>query len=207
MKIPSPSKEILMWITHIGCLIPLGLMGYRLTSGAFIPDPIKEFTLWTGKTALILLMLTLTVTPLNTLFKWRQTIPLRRWLGLYTFFYASIHMSIFLFIDYGLDLNILTDAFLEKKYALAGLTAFLIMIPQAITSTKGWQRRLGKKWTTLHWWVYIAAIAVVVHFIWLTKQGVLEPWFYGLLLAILFIMRQKNIRKWLSNQKWLPNIG
>jgi sulfoxide reductase heme-binding subunit YedZ len=207
MKIPSPSKNVLMVIGHIAALLPLAWMAYMLFGPLFIIDPIKEFTLFTGKTALILLMVTLAVTPLNTLFKWRQTIPLRRWLGLYTFFYAAIHMSIFVFVDYGLDLQILIDAFLEKKFALAGFTAFLLMAPLALTSTKGWQRRLGKRWKQLHWLVYIAGIAAVTHYVWLTKQGVLEPWFYALLLAVLLVMRFSPIRKWLSAQKWLPKIG
>ena len=147
MKIPSPSKTVLRVLTHIGALLPLAWIAYRIFGPGFIIDPIKEFTLFTGKTALILLMLTLAITPLNTLFKWRQTIPLRRWLGLYTFLYALIHFCIFIFLDYGLNFDILVQAFLEKKYALAGFTAFVIMIPLSPTSTKGWPTRLGKPWS------------------------------------------------------------
>ena len=152
-------------------------------------------------------MLTLAITPLNTLFKWRQTIPLRQWLGIYTFAYATIHFGIFIFLDYSLDLSVLVGAFLEKKFALAGFTAFLLMLPLALTSTKGWQKRLGRGWTQLHYLIYPAAIAAVVHFVWLTKQGVLQPWYFAILLTLLLSMRITPIRKWLSAQNWVPKIG
>lgn len=186
--------------THIGALIPLAWMLFDFFTGNYGPDPIREFTLRTGKTALILLLLSLSCTPVNTVFKFRQALKLRRPLGVYSFMYASIHFAIFIGVDYFFDFTLIKDALLEKRYAIVGLTTGLILLSLALTSTKGWQRRLKKNWKRLHRLAYVAGVLAVVHYIWLVKQGVSQPWFYAAALALLLTLRIKPVRRWASTR-------
>jgi sulfoxide reductase heme-binding subunit YedZ len=194
VKIKPPT--LLQALAHIGALIPLALMIWDVFSGNYGPDPIREFTLRTGKSALVLLILSLACTPINTLFKYGQVLRLRKPLGLYAFLYASIHFAIFIGVDYGFNMKLIQDALLEKRYALAGLTTGLILIPLAITSTRGWMKRLGKNWKKLHRLVYLAGILAVVHYVWLVKQGVSQPWVFAGILLLLLSLRIKPIKTW-----------
>lgn len=180
---------------HMGSLIPLALILWDIGTNNFGPDPIRDFTLRTGKTALVLLLLSLACTPVNTLFKFKQVLKLRRPLGLYSFFYASIHFAIFIGVDYYFDFSLIQSALLEKRFAIVGLTTGLILLTLAITSTLGWQRRLKKNWKKLHSLAYVAGILAVVHYIWLVKQGVLQPWIFAAILLVLLSLRLPAIRK------------
>ena len=119
----------------------------------------------------------------------KQALPLRRPLGLYAFFYVCLHLLIFVGVDYGLDWQLIKEAIVEKRYVLVGFTAFLLLLPLAITSTKGWQRRLGKRWKKLHRLVYLAAPLAVIHFVWLVKADIREPLLYGAAVAALLLLR------------------
>jgi len=185
-------------IAHIGAWIPLLVGLWDLWQGNLGPDIIREGTLLTGKTALILLLLSLACTPINFIFKYRPVLKLRRPLGLYSFMYASLHFAIFIGVDYFFDFRLIQDALLEKRYALVGLTTGLILLALAITSTKGWQRRMKKNWKRLHSLVYVAGILAVVHYIWLVKQGVFQPWIFASIVALLLIVRIKPIKKWVG---------
>ena len=110
-------------------------------------------------------------------------------LGLYAFLYASIHFLIFVGLDYGFDLNLIWQNVAEKRFVLVGLAAFLILIPLAITSTKGWMRRLGKNWKRLHQWIYLASLLVIVHFVWLVKSDIRRPLAYGAVVVFLLLLR------------------
>ncbi|MEP7359511.1 MAG: ferric reductase-like transmembrane domain-containing protein, partial [Anaerolineales bacterium] len=150
-----PARFQFSWIqiiTHLGALAPLAVMFWDGYHNGLTYNPIQSLTFRTGKTALVLLVLSLACTPLNSIFGFREAIKLRRPLGVYAFLYALGHFSIFLF-DYMFDPQLLFDAVFMKKYALVGFSAFLILLPIAITSTKGWQKRLGKNWRPLHKWV------------------------------------------------------
>lgn len=184
---------------HIGALIPLALMIWDIITNNYGPDPIREFTLRTGKTALILLLLSLTCTPVNILFKYKRVLKLRRPLGLYSFFYASIHFAIFIGVDYFFNFALIQDALLEKRYAIVGLSTGLILLTLTITSTLGWQRRLKKNWKKLHRLVYLAGALAVTHYIWLVKQGVIQPWIYAGLLLLLLTLRLKPVKKWMGS--------
>jgi methionine sulfoxide reductase heme-binding subunit len=186
-------------IAHVGAWIPLAVGLWDLWQGNLGPDIIREGTLRTGKTALILLMLSLAMTPINFIFKYRPVLKLRRPLGLYSFMYASIHFAIFIGVDYFFDFRLIQGALLEKRYALVGLTTGLILLALAITSTKGWQRRMKKNWKRLHYLVYAAGILAVVHYIWLVKQGVFQPWIFAGIVALLLILRLKPIKKWATS--------
>ncbi len=191
---PRSGFNWLLLLTHLGAWAPLANLAREFFSGKLIVNPIQDLTFGTGFPAFILLVLTLAVTPVVTLTGWRQLIPLRRWLGLYSFFYATLHVSIFIF-DNNIDPQLIWDTIIEKRYVLAGLGAFLIMLPLALTSTKGWQRRLGRDWKFLHRGVYFAGLLAVLHFVWLVKSDIREPLTYGAIVALLLILRLPAVRQ------------
>jgi methionine sulfoxide reductase heme-binding subunit len=195
-------KHWLRIATHIGCLIPFVVLIWDFTNDNLTVNPIQEATFRTGKTALILLILALACTPANTLFGLKQVLPLRRPLGLYAFFYVCVHLLIFAAVDYGLDWELIQEAIVEKRYVLVGFTAFLLLLPLAITSTKGWMRRLGKNWKKLHRLVYVAVPLVVIHFLWLVKSDIREPLAYGAVVAGLLLLRTPTIRRTLTNLRY-----
>jgi sulfoxide reductase heme-binding subunit YedZ len=184
-------------LTHLGAVAPLAWLSWQYFNGVFWINPIQDITLRTGKAALVLLVLTLACTPVNTLFGWRPALKIRRWLGLYAFGYASIHFAIFIWLDYGFDPQLLQEAILEKRFALVGFAAGLLMLPLAITSTRGWQRRLGQWWKKLHRLVYGSAILAVIHYLWLVKADIRPPLTFGAIVGLLFLMRWKPIRQYL----------
>lgn len=194
-SIHSLKSNWLRIITHIGALAPLALIIWDYSQNQLTVNPIQEITFRTGKTALVLLVLSLSITPVNIVFGIRQILTLRRLLGLYAFMYVSLHLLIFVGLDYGLDLDLIYEAIFEKRYALVGFAAFLILLPLAVTSTKGWMKRLGKNWKRLHRLVYLAAGLAVVHFVWLVKSDIREPLAYGAVVALLLVIRQPRIRR------------
>ncbi len=142
---------------------------------------------------MVLLLLSLACTPIAVL-GFKRILRVRRALGLYAFVYASLHGLTFAGWDYGFDLQLLKPAILNQRFVLAGSTAFLLLLLLAITSTRGWQKRLGKNWKRLHRLVYLAGIAVIVHFVWLSKdpRRALQ---YGAVLALLLAARIPIVRK------------
>jgi sulfoxide reductase heme-binding subunit YedZ len=180
---------------HLASWIPLVWLLWDFWQGNIGPDPIREATLRTGKAALILLVASLACTPVNIVFRYKPVLKLRRPLGLYSFMYASIHFAIFIGVDYFFNFELIKDALFEKRYALVGLVAGLILLALAVTSTVGWQRRLKKNWKRLHKFVYAAGILAVLHFIWLVKQGVLEPWIWAGVVFVLLLLRYKPIKQ------------
>ena len=182
-------------IVHAGALTPIALALWDIWRGDIGVNPIQEYTLLTGWYALVLLILSLAVTPLNAYLGWRWAIPLRKLLGLYAFLYASIHFLIFVGLDYGFDLQLIWQTIVEKRFVLVGFAAFLILIPLAITSTKGWMRRLGKNWKKLHQWIYLASLLVIVHFVWLVKSDIRRPLAYGAVVIFLLLLRTSWARQ------------
>ncbi len=179
---------------HPLSLLPLALMIFDGVSGRLSVNPIQELTQRTGSAALILLLLSLACTPLNRLLGWKWAAALRKPLGLYSFLYVCLHLLIFFAVDYGLDLGLITQAIVEKRYVLAGLASFLLLVPLALTSTKGAQRQLGRWWRRLHRLVYLAAILAVLHFLWLSKT-IYEPLIYGAILLALLGVRALRLRR------------
>jgi len=185
----------LKWGVHVAALTPLAVILILAWQGRLTANPIQDITLRTGQTALVLLVLSLSITPLYTAFTIKELLPLRRRLGLYAFFYAMLHFLIFVGLDYGFDPELLKEAIFEKRYALVGFAAFLILLPLAVTSTKGWMRRLGKRWKALHRWVYVAAVLVIVHYVWLVKSDIRTPLLYGAVVGILLILRAPAVAR------------
>jgi methionine sulfoxide reductase heme-binding subunit len=183
---------------HVGSLIPLAVLVWDYFNDQLTVDPIRAIILRTGKTALILLILSLACTPINILLGFKQVLKVRRALGLYAFLYAAIHFLVFVGLDYGFDPDLLKQTLLDRRYALVGFAAFLILLPLAITSTKGWMKRLGQVWKKLHQWVYLAALLVIVHFVWLVKADIREPLVYGAIVVLLLIFRIPRVRQVVS---------
>ncbi len=178
----------LQLVVHVGAWLPLVWLGWNYWQGAFIVDPVREITTLTGRGALILLLLSLACTPIHTLFGFRPVLRVRRALGLYAFLYAGLHGATFVVLDYGLDLDLLRQTLLDQRFVLVGMAAFVLLLPLAVTSTRGWQKRLGKNWKRLHRLVYPAVVLAVVHFAWLVKDT-REPWRYGAALTVLLVLR------------------
>jgi len=179
---------------HVGALIPLAALFWDYGHHHLTANPIQDITYRTGKTALVLLVLSLACTPAYVALGFRPALRLRRPLGLYAFLYASLHFLVFTVIDYGLDPQLLREAIFEKRYALVGFGALMLLIPLAVTSTRGWMKRLGKSWTRLHRLVYAAALLVVIHYVWLVKADRRVPLLYGAIIGVLLLIRVPVIR-------------
>ena len=190
------------YFVHIGALIPLLWIILDFFTDNLTANPIQAVTLRTGKAALILLVLTLAMTPVYTLFGFKQVLKVRRALGLYTFMYASLHFAIFIGVDYVFDIELIYEALFEKRFALVGLMTGLILLPLALTSTKGWMRRLGKNWKRLHWLVYLAGLLGVVHYAWSVKSDIRQPLAFGVVILLLLIARIPVVRRALSHYRW-----
>lgn len=181
-------------IVHVGALLPFVFLAQDYVSGAFIIDPVKEITVQTGRTGLILLFLSLACTPVHTIFGFRQALRVRRALGLYAFFYVGLHFLTFIGLDYAFDLKLLGPAIVDQRFVIVGFTAFVILTALALTSTRGWQKRLGKRWKRLHKLVYLAGLLAVVHFVWALKDP-REPLRYGVVLSLLLALRIPRVRR------------
>lgn len=191
-------KHWLRVVTHMGASIPFLLLVWDAANNNLTANPIQAITQRTGLPALIMLVLSLAITPLNTVFGLKQVIPLRRALGLYTFWYASLHFLTFTVLDYGLDPGLLVEAIGKKPFALVGFSAYLLLAPLALTSTKGWMKRLGKRWKLLHKLVYVVAGLVILHFVWSVKADYREPLIYGTIIAGLFVLRIPAVRQFFT---------
>lgn len=179
---------------HILSLIPFALLLIDAVQGDLTVNPIQAIMLRTGKYALIFLLLCLACSPLNSYFGFRSALKVRRTLGLYSFFYASLHFLNFILLDYGLDLKLIREAIFEKRFALIGFSAFLILVLLAMTSTQYWKKRLGKRWKKIHRLIYLAGILVIVHYMWSVKSDIRIPILYGGILLLLLILRLPRVR-------------
>jgi sulfoxide reductase heme-binding subunit YedZ len=188
-------------LVHVGALLPLVWIIWDYAQGAFLVDPVREITTRTGRTAIVLLVLTLACTPISTVFGFRQAIRVRRALGLYTFVYVSLHFLTFVWLDYGLNLELILRAIFEQRYVIVGFASGLVMLFLAATSTKGWQRRLGKWWKRLHRLFYLAAPLAILHYLWLVKD-IREPLRYAVVVAMLLALRIPQVRRAVSNLRY-----
>lgn len=183
------SLDVVRVVTHLGALIPLMALICDIALNRLSVNPIQDITFRTGKPALVLLVLTLACTPAKTIFGLRDALRIRRTLGLYSFSYACLHFMVFVGLDYGFNLLLLREAILEKPYALVGLSAFLTLIPLAITSTVNWMHRLGRRWKLLHRLVYVTGALAVVHYVWLVKSDIRQPLAFGAAIGLLLLAR------------------
>lgn len=170
-------------------LLPLLALLWDGYSDALGADPVEEITHRTGWWALTLLMASLAVTPVRRITGWNRVIQLRRTLGLFAFFYATVHVLVYFGLDQMFSVEYIGEDILERPYITVGFTAWLLLVPLALTSTRGWIRRLGKRWQLLHRLVYPAAILAVLHFLWLVKADLREPLVFAAILAALLGLR------------------
>jgi len=187
---------------HVYAWSALAHILFDFIAGNISPNPIQELEQRTGRHAITLLVLALACTPLNTLFKWSEALKRRRALGLYAFMYATIHIIIFINLDYGLAWSLIVQTVFEKPYIVVGLISFLLLIPLAVTSFDVWKKRLGKTWKRLHQIIYLIAPLAVLHYAWGKKgdffalQGeIIRPLIYALIVILLLSVRIPQVRK------------
>jgi methionine sulfoxide reductase heme-binding subunit len=189
MKAKRPFTPLQLLI-HLLAWLPLLLLLWDYSQGQLGLNPVRAITLRTGKTALILLLLSLAITPLHLIFGWKWVYPLRRPLGLYAFLYAGLHFLTFVGLDYGFDFALVIDSLRSNRFTLYGLASFLIMLPMALTSTRRTMLWLGeKRWRWLHRWAYLAAALAVLHYTLLVRQYYTQPIIFGSILAVLLAIR------------------
>ena len=185
-------------LIFFACLLPLLRLGWKALNSALGANPIQVITFSTGTWTLVFLLVTLSITPLRKLTKQYWLIQYRRMLGLFAFFYGCLHFLTYFWLDQFFDLHSIYKDVLKRPFITAGFTAFVLMIPLAVTSTQKAIRRLGKRWQVLHRLIYASAIAGVVHYIWLVKKDVRRPEIYASILAALMLYR---IAVWALNRK------
>jgi sulfoxide reductase heme-binding subunit YedZ len=178
--------KVVLWIA---ALAPGAWLLAGVFQGELGANPIEKLTHVTGLTTLVLLLVTLAVTPVRRITGWNPVIRLRRPLGLFAFFYALCHFSIWFVFDMVFNVSWMLEDVAERPFITVGMAALLTLVPLAVTSTKGWIRRLGKKWTTLHRGIYVAAALGVVHFYWGMKADTRLPVILGACLLLLFTLR------------------
>jgi methionine sulfoxide reductase heme-binding subunit len=171
------------------CALPFVWLVFRALTGRLSINPVEDLTLTTGIWTLRFLIITLLVTPLRRLTGWNRVIQYRRMLGLFTFFYASVHFAIYIAIDQFFAFDLILKDIVKRPFITMGFTAFVLMIPLAVTSTKGWIRRLGRKWQLLHRLIYISAVCAAVHYLWKVKVMIGSPVYYAAVIAILLGFR------------------
>ena len=159
-------------------LIPLGYVGWKFLTDRLGANPIRELEIETGLWTLRMLAVTLLVTPVRRIFGWNSIVKYRRMLGLFTFFYACVHLSMWVGVDWFFAWGDMWHEIVKHRYILIGMLTWLILLPLAITSTKGWVRRLGKRWTRLHRLVYVAAVTGTIHYLWAVKKDTFFPLVY-----------------------------
>jgi sulfoxide reductase heme-binding subunit YedZ len=170
-------------------LVPAAHLTHGLMQGKLGANPAEALQLGTGIWTLRFLVITLAVTPIRRLTKWNGVIQFRRMLGLFVFFYATLHLLTYVVLDRYFDFAGVWEDIAKRPFITAGMAAFVAMIPLAITSTKGWIRRLGRRWLVLHRLIYVSAIAAAVHYLWKVKVMWGSPVYYALIIAVLLLLR------------------
>lgn len=179
-------------VVFLLCMLPLAILVLRAFSLAGFElgaNPIEELLHDLGRWGLKFLLLSLSITPLRRWTGWNWLVRFRRMLGLFAFFYVLLHFLTYAVLDQGLDAAYIFEDVLKRPYITLGMGALLLLIPLAVTSTKGMMRRLGKRWQKLHRLVYVIAVMAIWHFYWQVKLDTLDATIYALLLCILLLTR------------------
>jgi sulfoxide reductase heme-binding subunit YedZ len=177
-------------VVFLLCLFPLAGLGWRALHGELTANPIEFITHATGDWTLRFLVITLCITPFRKILHIPELVRFRRMLGLFAFFYACLHFTTYIWLDKFFDLSEMWKDIVKRKYITVGFSAFLLLIPLAVTSTAGWIRRLGgKRWQQLHRLIYLSALLGVIHYYWQVKSAVIRPLTYGAIVAVLLLWR------------------
>lgn len=186
-------------VVFLACLGPLMRLGWKAYAGLLGANPIEVITHSTGDWTLIFLLVTLSITPLRKISRQLWLIRYRRMFGLFAFFYACLHFTTYIWLDKFFNVHEMLADVAKRKFITVGFSAFLLLIPLAVTSTSGWIRRLGgKRWQALHRLIYLSAILGVIHYLWLVKADIRKPLEYGAILGVLLAYR---IVVWLQARK------
>jgi sulfoxide reductase heme-binding subunit YedZ len=181
------------WLLHGAAIAaataPAAVLAVRAATTGLGANPIEEITHASGDWTLRLLLATLAVTPARRLLGWPALAPLRRTLGLAAFAWGCTHVATWVALDHFFDWRSIAEDVLERRYVTAGMAGFLCLLPLALTSTRRWQRRLGRRWVRLHRLAYVAPVCGVVHYVWLVKADLLAPLVHAALLAALLGLR------------------
>jgi methionine sulfoxide reductase heme-binding subunit len=204
----KPTLITLKVLTWIACLYPVAVLAYGAVTNDLGPDPTKTITFSTGLAALRLLVISLAITPLRKLFpRLSWLIKFRRLLGLFAFFYASLHLFAYIGLYSYFDPHVMLQDILKRRFITAGVLAWLLLVPLALTSTTASIRRLGgKNWQRLHRLVYVSVWLGIVHYWWQVKSGVTTPMTITVILAVLFIARPA-IDWWKANKAAKPGTA
>jgi sulfoxide reductase heme-binding subunit YedZ len=188
-----------LWLTTLlACLIPLLWLLLDIAFDQLGSNPIQALHIRLGDWTLRFLCLTLAITPIQTVTRWRGMAVYRQLLGLYTFFYASLHLLAYLLVDHVLQWRIIGIDIIESSYIWFGVVAYIIILLLALTSSKWSKKLLGKNWKKLHRYIYYAAGAAILHYFWQLKGNLVEPLFYLIIIALLLGFR---VLVWLTNRQ------
>jgi sulfoxide reductase heme-binding subunit YedZ len=190
-------------VTWIACLWPMALLVYGAVTNTLGPDPTSKLALTTGYNTLLLLILSLAITPVRRLSpRLNWLIKFRRLLGLFAFFYGTVHMLIYVALYSNFDVGAMLDDIARRRFITVGVAAWLLLVPLALTSTNWAIRKMGgKNWNRLHKLVYVAAVCGIIHYWWQVKTGVLSPLRLTVVLAVLLAARPV----WSFGQKWMKS--
>ena len=177
-------------VLFLACLAPAARLAWRGFHAQLGANPIEAITHGTGDWTLTFLLITLAVTPLRKLTRQYWLIKFRRMFGLFAFFYGCLHLMTYVWLDKFFDVHEMLKDIAKRRFITAGMTAFALMLPLALTSTQWSIRKLGgKRWQALHRLIYFSAAAGVIHYIWLVKADLKKPLEYGFVLAVLILFR------------------
>ena len=183
-------RRVLKPVVFLAALEPFGWLVYNAFFGDLGVNPVETITNHTGIWTLRFIVLTLALTPLRYITGFNPFVLFRRMLGLFAFFYGSLHFMTYFILDHSLEFSGVWEDVVKRPYITAGFTAFVLMIPLALTSTQGWIRRLGgKRWNLLHRLVYITAMGAVLHYFWKVKLDTTFPVYYGIGVGVLLGFR------------------
>lgn len=171
------------------CLLPFITLVLRLLNDQLGANPIEAFTRHSGEWGLRFLLITLTITPLRQVLKQSWPMRYRRMLGLFAFFYVCVHLSSYIVLDLFFDWQEIWADILKRPFITIGMSAFVMLVPLAVTSNRAMIKRLGKNWQRLHRLVYIIAVCAVLHFFWLVKADLYWPTVYAVILSVLLLVR------------------
>jgi sulfoxide reductase heme-binding subunit YedZ len=182
-------------VAHLLCLGPFAMMLWAAFNDGLGANPVEKLTHETGLWTLRLLLVTLSLSPLRQWSGVSAWLRLRRLAGLYSYFYCCCHFSIWFIADHSFDLGEMLEDVIKRPYITLGFSAFVLLLPLALTSNRAMQRRLGRKWKTLHQLVYVILVLGVLHFLWLVKADYLQPTIYAIIAIILLLHRVGPVKR------------
>ncbi|PSW71664.1 protein-methionine-sulfoxide reductase heme-binding subunit MsrQ [Photobacterium sp. GB-50] len=184
---------------HAVSLFFLTVLVLQTFNGGFGADPVKDIEHFTGKAALNTLFITMLISPIAMYLKQGALVKTRRVLGLYSFFWALLHLSVYVSLDLGFDWALVGEEITQRPYLAIGAISWLILLLLTLTSTQKLQRILGARWQKLHNWVYLALILSPIHYLWSVKSGITEPVIYIVIASLLLLSRRDKFKRGLTN--------